>query len=89
LIIAIIDPDNCLFRGLSRSRIAIVRQVLLLISTVGFFSAQCIYAPFLDPVNNASEWVSRLNYVTTSAVALAVALDIPGKDVVETYILYT
>jgi hypothetical protein len=88
LIIAVIDANNCLFRSLSPSRLPIVRQVLLLISTVGFFLAQCIIAPFLDPVNNASEWVSRLNYVTTASVALAVAFNLPGKDVLNTYVLY-
>jgi hypothetical protein len=55
---------------------------------IGFFLAQCILAPFLDPVNNASEWVSRLNYVITASVALAVAFDIPNKDILNTYVLY-
>jgi len=89
LIIAVIDPDNCLFRSLPSSRVSLVRQVVLLMSTMAFFVVQCIYAPFLDPVNNASEWVSRLNYVVTSALALAVVLDIPGKAVLDTYVLYS
>jgi hypothetical protein len=84
----VIDVNNCLFRSLSSSRVPIVRQVFLLVSTISFFVVQCIFVPFLDPVNNASEWVSRLNYVTTSVVALAVAFDIPGKDVWNTYVLY-
>lgn len=88
VIIAVIDNNNCLFRSLPSSNIPIVRQVFLLISTIGFFLAQCILAPFLDPVNNASEWVSRLNYVTTASVSLAVACDIPGNDVLNTYVLY-
>lgn len=87
-IIAVIDSNNCLFRTVSRTWLPIVRQILLLASTIGFFVAQCLLAPFLDPVNNASEWVSRLNYLTTAAVALGVALDIPGKDILDTYILY-
>lgn len=89
LIIAVIDPDNCLFRSLPPSRITIARQVVLLMSTTSFFVVQCIYAPFLDPVQNASEWVSRLNYVVTSALALAVAFDVPGKELLDTYVLYS
>lgn len=88
LLVAVIDPNNCFFRSLSRTHVPIVRQILLLISTVGFFSAQSFFAPFLDPINNASEWTSRLNYILTSAVALGVALNIPGKDVFNTYVLY-
>lgn len=89
VIIAVIDPNNCLFRSLSRYNLSVIRQVLLLLSTIGFFIAQCIFAPFLDPVNNASEWTSRLNYLTTSAVALAIALKVPGEDIFNTYVLYT
>lgn len=88
VIVAVIDKNNCLFLSLPSSRLPIVRQVLLLVSMIGFFLAQCILAPFLDPVNNASEWVSRLNYVITASVALAVAFDIPSKDVLNTYVLY-
>ncbi|KAF8078665.1 hypothetical protein FPV67DRAFT_1465988 [Lyophyllum atratum] len=88
-IVAVIDPDNCLFRSLSRSLLPVVRQVLLLLCTIGFFLAQCIFAPFLDPVNNASEWTSRLNYLSTSAVALAVAFDISAENIFNTYVLYT
>ncbi|KAL0951249.1 hypothetical protein HGRIS_007967 [Hohenbuehelia grisea] len=87
-IIAVIDSQNCLFRNLSRKWVPIARQILLVAFMIGFFVTQCILAPFLDPVNNASEWVSRLNYVSTSAVALGVALDIPGKNILDTYILY-
>uniref|UniRef100_A0A0W0F5N8 T6SS Phospholipase effector Tle1-like catalytic domain-containing protein n=1 Tax=Moniliophthora roreri TaxID=221103 RepID=A0A0W0F5N8_MONRR len=88
VVVAVIDPDNCLFRSAPRTVVPIVRQVLLLASTIGFFLAQCFLAPFLDPVNNASEWTSRLNYVLTSVLALLVALDIPGKDLLNNYILY-
>ncbi|KAH9486975.1 hypothetical protein JR316_0001041 [Psilocybe cubensis] len=87
-IIAIIDPDNCLFRTLSRSKVSVIRQSLLLVSTLSFFIAQCVFAPFLDPVNNASEWTSRLNYLSTSATALAITLNIPGKDIIDSYVLY-
>ncbi|KAG6862355.1 hypothetical protein C0995_011795 [Termitomyces sp. Mi166 len=49
----------------------------------------CIFAPFLDPINNASEWTSRLNYLTTSIVALIAALEIPSSNLFSTYVLYT
>ncbi|KAL4242145.1 hypothetical protein ABKN59_001961 [Abortiporus biennis] len=88
LLTAIIDPDNCLFRSLSRNTVPIARQILLLISMLGFFLIQCFLAPFLDPVNNASEWTSRLNFVLTSAVSLAVALNIPGKSFFNGALLY-
>jgi hypothetical protein len=88
LIIAVIDPSNCFFRSFSKTRVAVVRQVLLLIVTMVFFALQWTFSPFLDPVNNASEWISRLNYVLTSLVALLVALDVPGKNFIGGPILY-
>jgi len=88
LIVAVIDPDNCFFRSFPRSRVVVVRQVLLLIVTAMFFTLQWMFSPFRDPVNNASEWVSRLNYVLTSLVALLVALGIPGQDIINGPILY-
>jgi hypothetical protein len=88
LIIAVLDPDNCLFRSLSRPHLAIARQVLLLVSTIAFFLLQCFFAPFLDPVNNASEWTSRLNYVATAAVSLGVALNLPGKNALNGPVIY-
>ncbi|KAJ3516260.1 hypothetical protein NLJ89_g1239 [Agrocybe chaxingu] len=89
LIVAVIDPDNCFFRAFSRTTIPIVRQCLLLVSTLSFFLAQSIFAPFLDPVNNASEWTSRLNYLSTSLTALVITLNVPGKDIFDTYVLYS
>lgn len=53
-----------------------------------FFVMQCVFAPFTDPVNNASEWFSRLNYVLTSATSLAVALNIPGQALFDGPVLY-
>ncbi|KAJ4486079.1 hypothetical protein J3R30DRAFT_3443672 [Lentinula aciculospora] len=88
VIVAVIDPDNCLFRSASRTVTPIVRQVLLLVCTSGFFLAQCLLGPFLDPINNASEWVSRMNYVSTCIVALLVALNVPGTNMLNSYVLY-
>jgi hypothetical protein len=88
LIIAVIDPDNCLFRTLSRNDLAIGRQVFLLATMFTFFLIQCFLAPFLNPVNNASEFTSRMNYVLTAALSLGVAFDIPGKDLLTGPLLY-
>ncbi|CDO71626.1 hypothetical protein BN946_scf184911.g96 [Trametes cinnabarina] len=88
LLTAVIDPDNCLFRTATREKVAVARQIMLLVAMLVFFVLQCVYAPFLDPVNNASEWTSRLNYVLTSAVSLAVALNIPGQPILNGPVLY-
>ena len=89
LIIATFDSNNCLFRSASRTVIPIIRQVLLLIAMMMFFVVQCIYAPFMDPVNNAQEWMSRLNYVATSLTGLFVVLNVSGEQILDTYVLYT
>ncbi|PSS37675.1 hypothetical protein PHLCEN_2v499 [Hermanssonia centrifuga] len=52
---------------------------------VGFFLVQCFLAPFLDPVSNASEWTSRMNYVLTSVIALGVALNLPGQTILNDF----
>ena len=88
LLTAIVDPDNCLFRTLNRTNVAVARQILLLLAMLAFFLVQCILAPFLDPVNNASEWTSRLNYVLTSALSLAIALNAPGQAFLNGPLLY-
>jgi hypothetical protein len=88
LIVAVINPDNCFFRSFSRTGVVVIRQVVLLAIMVIFFALQWTFSPFRDPVNNASEWVSRLNYVLTSLVALLVALGIPGENIINGPILY-
>lgn len=89
LVIAVIDPNNCFFRSFSRTAVPIARQILLLLSTIAFFVAQCIFTPFVDPVNNASEWTSRLSYVAFATVALGVTLNLPGSNILNSYILYS
>jgi hypothetical protein len=84
----VIDADNCLFRTLPRNKVTVVRQGLLLAGTVVAFAGQCAFAPFRNPVNNASEWMSRMNYVVTSLIALLVALDVSGKDILGGAVLY-
>jgi hypothetical protein len=88
LIVAVIDPDNCLLRAFHRSGVAIGRQVFLLIAMLVFFLVQCFLAPFLDPADNASEFTSRVNYVLTAALSLGVALNISGKNFLTGPLLY-
>lgn len=88
LIIAFIDPDNCVFRTFSRGAIGVTRQAILLITMVAFFILQCITAPFIDPASNASEFISRVNYVATAALSMAVALNAPGQAILEGPVLY-
>lgn len=88
IIIAVINPDNCLFRTLIRSYVSITRQAILVCVMVAFFVLQCIWAPFVDPVSNASEWVSRVNYLLTALVGLGVAANMPGQAILNGPVLY-
>ena len=88
LLAALIDPDTCLLRSLNRQRILVARQIILTIAMGFFFVLQCVTGPFSNPVNNASEWTSRLNFLLTSVVSLGTALDIPGKDVLDGFVIY-
>ena len=53
-----------------------------------WFLIQCFLAPFVDPISNASEWVSRLNYLLTSGLGLASALVPPAAGVLNGIVLY-
>jgi len=68
--------------------IDIVRQSILTTSMLVWFLIQCLLVPFIDPVDNASEWTSRANYLITSTIGLLVALNVPGKDVLDGIVLY-
>jgi hypothetical protein len=65
-----------------------IRQSILTTSMLVWFLLQCFLVPFLDPVSNASEWTSRASYLITSAIGLLVALNVPGKDVLNGVVLY-
>lgn len=86
---ALIDPNNCFFRSADHAHVQVARQIVLLVTMLGFFCIQSFLAPFVDPISNASEWTSRLNYVLTSAIALAVALNVSYKDTLKGPFLYT
>jgi hypothetical protein len=88
LIIAVIDSNNCFFRSLDRQGVSVARQSLLAVSSLFFLVFHSLSAPFADPVDNANEWTSRLNYLSTSLTTLLIALDLPSKEIFETYILY-
>lgn len=53
-----------------------------------FFLVQCFAAPFIDPVNNASEWFSRLSYMLTAGIGLLSALNVKGESFIEGPLLY-
>lgn len=85
LIVAVIDPQNCLFHSSSFSArtITFIRQTILILVTAGFFTLQTIVGPFIDPVSNASEWVSRLSYLVTSLLGLGKAFGGKAEQVLE------
>lgn len=88
LLTALINPDTCLFRSIDRQKVLVVRQIILTITMGFFFINQCFTGPFSNPVNNASEWTSRLSFVLTSVVSLGTVLDVPGKDVLDGVVIY-
>ncbi|KAG8896999.1 hypothetical protein FRB99_008521 [Tulasnella sp. 403] len=88
LTVAVIDPNNCIFRNSSHSHINIIRQSVLLVETVTALIFQSVLAPFIDPISNASEWISRVGYVATSFVGLLVATNVKGSDVLNGPVLY-
>jgi hypothetical protein len=53
-----------------------------------WFVLQCVLVPFVDPVSNASEWTSRLNYLLTSGLGLCVALFPATSGVLNGVVLY-
>ncbi|KAG8691132.1 hypothetical protein FRC11_006552 [Ceratobasidium sp. 423] len=94
LIVAIISPDSCLTLKIGRNHISrdtlkVARQSVLLAVMVAFLLVQSLAAPFVDPVSNANEWTSRMNFVLTSLLGLFVALDIPGQGLWNGWGLYT
>lgn len=66
----------------------ITRQAILSAVMLFFFLLQCFRAPFIDPVNNASEWISRLSYFITSLLGLVVTLGTPGGTLLDGPVLY-
>ncbi|KAF8585532.1 hypothetical protein K439DRAFT_1560810 [Ramaria rubella] len=90
LIVAFIDPNNCVLRNSNRNTVSIVRQAVLLFAMALFLLLQSILTPFLDPVNNASEWISRVGYVAFATLGLTAALNIPAsvKNALNGPILY-
>ncbi|KAF8521485.1 hypothetical protein JB92DRAFT_3082021 [Gautieria morchelliformis] len=77
LIVGVLDSDNCLFRNANRNTVSVVRQAILLFAMSSYLVAQSVLSPFLDPVWNASEWVSAACYVAFAALGLAATLNLP------------
>jgi hypothetical protein len=93
LIVAIISPDSCLTLSItknhvSRGTLAVARQAVLLGVMCIFLLVQSITAPFIDPISNASEWTSRMNFVLTALLGLLVALAVPGQTFWNGWALY-
>jgi len=88
LVVAILSPDNCAFRSFDRGVVNIVRQSVLTAFMFIWFLLQCLLVPFVDPVSNASEWVSRLNYLLASALGLWAFLDPADSSVLNGAVLY-
>ncbi|KDQ13737.1 hypothetical protein BOTBODRAFT_111078 [Botryobasidium botryosum FD-172 SS1] len=91
LITSLITPSTCLLRSFARSwasEISVARQSILAVTMFAFFLVQCFAAPFVDPVNNASEWFSRLSYMLTAIVGLLAALNVKGTGFIEGPVLY-
>jgi hypothetical protein len=90
LIVAVLDTDNCLFLGVNDYVVSMVRQALLVVAMTTFFVIHSFLTPFIDPVNNASEWVSRTGYVAFAVLGLIGSLNIPStvQDAFNGPILY-
>lgn len=88
------SPDTCLalsivkHHSISRATLSVARQSVLVAAMSGFLVLQSVAAPFVDPVGNACEWTSRMNFVLTSVLGLLVALDIPGQKFWNGWALY-
>jgi hypothetical protein len=70
LIVALADPSNCLMQSVRPQTTLLIRQVTLMLAMAGFWILQSFLAPFLDPISNASEWVSRAGYTITAMIGL-------------------
>jgi len=77
LIVALADPSNCLMRSVPAHTTFLIRQVILTLVMAGFWVLQSFLAPYLDPVSNASEWVSRASYTITAGIGL---VDVSGAS---------
>lgn len=90
LIISVIDPSNCLHHILpsDTEKVLVVRQAILVVFMLAFLLLQSFLAPFVDPVSNASEWISRMGYVATASIGLIGAASAGSKAIVEGPVLY-
>lgn len=88
LTVAVIDPNNCLFRNSTRAKVDVIRQSVLVVETSIALITQSFLSPFIDPVSNASEWTSRACYVITSVIGLLVALNVPSNRILNGPFLY-
>ncbi|KAF8316174.1 hypothetical protein DL93DRAFT_2154964 [Clavulina sp. PMI_390] len=88
LIIAVFDPSNCVLYSLPSSTVLLIRQIVLIAATICFLILQTLVTPFIDPVSNASEWNSRVGYVTTSILGIGNLIGGETKTILEGPVLY-
>lgn len=90
LIVALGDPSNCIFHSASISEHAVlfIRQAVLIVAMTALLVLQSVAAPFMDPVSNASEWVSRAGYVVTAILGVGSVIGGKTKGILEGPILY-
>ncbi|KAF8523077.1 hypothetical protein BU17DRAFT_75023 [Hysterangium stoloniferum] len=79
LIIAVFDTDNCIFQSANTQTISAIRQGLLVFAMTSFLILQSFVGPFLDPVNNASEWISRAGYVAFAIIGSISVIKLPSN----------
>ncbi|PWN89441.1 hypothetical protein FA10DRAFT_145352 [Acaromyces ingoldii] len=88
LIISIFTKDNCIWRTKNTRLVLVIQQTVLICLQAVLMAAHIIVKPFVDPISNRSEMVSRVGYVLTATIGLLVALQVQGSTVYNTTILY-
>ena len=88
LIVALADPQNCLWHSLSERTVLLIRQTTLILAMLAFFIVQNILTPFINPISNASEWTSRASYLVTSILGLAGIFGGKSKAILQGPVLY-
>ncbi|GAA5930311.1 uncharacterized protein JCM15063_004770 [Sporobolomyces koalae] len=83
LIVVLISPDNCVFKGFNERRLDIIRQGALFAFMMVFFLLDVYSRPQLDEISNRSDRISRLSYVCIALCGLLVALSVPGSSFFE------
>ena len=68
---------------------ALIRQAVTLVVMTIFYFVHFFTQPFLDPIANRSDRVSRLSFVFVAGIGLLIALEVQGKEILARGILAT